>query len=148
MLKRLRNRLSARGLRRGAGPAPAQRLIVEELEPWILMSADAAPALTALGDPLMAEQEIYELLEQSIAARVELVFIDDRVAADDAVLANLAAQTDSGTRLEVVVIDSRRETQRGRTHFVLTRFYQDDELAVLAATTMREVATDRPLGDA
>ena len=46
------------------------------------------------------------------------------------------------------VIDSRRETQRGRTHFVLTRFFQDDTLAVLAATTMREVATDRPLGDA
>lgn len=46
------------------------------------------------------------------------------------------------------VIDSRRETQRGRTHFVLTRFFQDDEVAVLAATTMREVALDRPLGDA
>ena len=46
------------------------------------------------------------------------------------------------------VIDSRRETQRGRTHFVLTRFLQDDALAVLAATTLREVATDRPLGDA
>jgi acyl-coenzyme A thioesterase PaaI-like protein len=46
------------------------------------------------------------------------------------------------------VIDSRRETQRGRTHFVLTRFHQDNELAVLAATTMREVALDRPLGDA
>jgi acyl-coenzyme A thioesterase PaaI-like protein len=46
------------------------------------------------------------------------------------------------------VIDSRRETQRGRTHFVITRFFQDDALAVLASTTMREVATDRPLGDA
>ncbi len=46
------------------------------------------------------------------------------------------------------VIDSRREKQRGRTHFVLTRFFQDEELAVLAATTMREVATDRQLGDA
>jgi len=46
------------------------------------------------------------------------------------------------------VIDSRRETQRGRTHFVLTRFLQDDMIAVLAATTMREVALDRPLGDA
>jgi acyl-coenzyme A thioesterase PaaI-like protein len=46
------------------------------------------------------------------------------------------------------VIDSRRETQRGRTHFVITRFFQDDALAVLAATSMREVATDRPLGDA
>ena len=46
------------------------------------------------------------------------------------------------------IIDSRRETQRGRTHFVLTRFLQDDNLAVLAATTMREVALDRPLGDA
>ena len=46
------------------------------------------------------------------------------------------------------VIDSRRETQRGRTHFVLTRFLQDDKIAVLAATTMREVALDRPLGDA
>jgi len=46
------------------------------------------------------------------------------------------------------VLDSRREKQRGRTHFVLTRFLQDGELAVLAATTMREVALDRPLGDA
>ena len=46
------------------------------------------------------------------------------------------------------VIDSRREKQRGRTHFVLTRFLQDDVLAVLAATTLREVALDRPLGDA
>jgi acyl-coenzyme A thioesterase PaaI-like protein len=46
------------------------------------------------------------------------------------------------------IIDSRRETQRGRTHFVLTRFFQDEELAVLAATTMREVKLDRPLGDA
>ena len=46
------------------------------------------------------------------------------------------------------IIDSRREKQRGRTHVVLTRFLQDDELAVLAATTMREVAEDRPLGDA
>ena len=46
------------------------------------------------------------------------------------------------------IIDSRRETQRGRTHFVLTRFLQDNEIAVLAATTLREVARDRPLGDA
>jgi acyl-coenzyme A thioesterase PaaI-like protein len=46
------------------------------------------------------------------------------------------------------IIDSRREKERGRTHFVLTRFLQDGELAVLAATTMREVADDRPLGDA
>lgn len=46
------------------------------------------------------------------------------------------------------VLDSRREKQRGRTHFVLTRFLQDGELAVLATTTMREVVLDRPLGDA
>jgi acyl-coenzyme A thioesterase PaaI-like protein len=46
------------------------------------------------------------------------------------------------------VIESEREKQRGRTHVVLTRFLQDDELAVLALTTMREVAMDRPLGDA
>lgn len=46
------------------------------------------------------------------------------------------------------ILDSRREKQRGRTHFVVTRFLQDDELAVLAATTMREVELDRPLGDA
>lgn len=44
-------------------------------------------------------------------------------------------------------IDSRRETQRGRTHVVLTRFFQDDQLAALAATTMREISDDRPLGD-
>ena len=46
------------------------------------------------------------------------------------------------------VIDSVREKRRGRTNFVATRFYQDDELAVFALTTMREVALDRPLGDA
>jgi acyl-coenzyme A thioesterase PaaI-like protein len=46
------------------------------------------------------------------------------------------------------VIESELEKRRGRTCFVLTRFYQDDELAAYAATTMREVAVDRPLGDA
>jgi len=46
------------------------------------------------------------------------------------------------------VLDSRLETKRGRTHFVVTRFLQDDVLAVLASTTMRAVAQDRPLGDA
>lgn len=42
------------------------------------------------------------------------------------------------------VLDSRRERQRGRTHFVLTRFLQDGELAVLATTTLREVPPERP----
>ena len=46
------------------------------------------------------------------------------------------------------VIESQLEKRRGRTCFVLTRFYQDDELAAHAVTTMREVALDRPLGDA
>jgi acyl-coenzyme A thioesterase PaaI-like protein len=46
------------------------------------------------------------------------------------------------------VIESRLEKRRGRTHFVSTRFYQDGELAVLAATTLREVAADRTIGDA
>jgi acyl-coenzyme A thioesterase PaaI-like protein len=46
------------------------------------------------------------------------------------------------------VIDSELERKRGRTNFVVTRFFQDDALAVLATTTIREVALDRPLGDA
>lgn len=46
------------------------------------------------------------------------------------------------------IIESTRERQRGRTHFVATRFFQDAELAVFALTTMREVRVDRPLGDA
>jgi acyl-coenzyme A thioesterase PaaI-like protein len=46
------------------------------------------------------------------------------------------------------VIESELEKRRGRTNFVVTRFFQDDELAVLAATTIREVKLDRPLGDA
>lgn len=50
-----------------------------------------------------------------------------------------------GPRFE---IESRLEKQRGRTNFVTTRFFQDEALAVYAVTTMREVATDRPLGDA
>ena len=45
------------------------------------------------------------------------------------------------------VIESELEKQRGRTHFVLTRFFQDDELAVLAATTIREKPVERRLGD-
>src|ERR1700752_2993695 len=110
MFERLRNRVLSRGLRRDSRPAPAQRLIVEELEPWILMSADAVPAYAALDDgPVTADSEVYELLEQPIATRVELVFIDARVAGDDAVLADLAARTASGAQLEVVVIDSGRD---------------------------------------
>lgn len=46
------------------------------------------------------------------------------------------------------VIESRLEKQRGRTNFVTTRFLQDEEMAVYAVTTMREVAPDRRLGDA
>lgn len=45
-------------------------------------------------------------------------------------------------------IESDREKQRGRTVFVATRFLQDGELAAFALTTMRQVALDRPLGDA
>jgi hypothetical protein len=40
------------------------------------------------------------------------------------------------------------EKSRGRTHFVITRFVQDGVLAVVAATTMRELALDRVIGDA
>ena len=46
------------------------------------------------------------------------------------------------------VIESEVEKSRGRTSFVVTRFFQDDVLAAYAVTTMRQVATDRPLGDA
>ncbi len=45
-------------------------------------------------------------------------------------------------------LESRKEKQRGRLHFVTTRFLQDGELAVHAATTMRELAPERTLGDA
>ena len=39
------------------------------------------------------------------------------------------------------IVDSQREKRQGRTHFVITRFLQDDKLAVLATTIMREVET-------
>jgi uncharacterized protein DUF4347 len=109
MLERLRNLVFSRGSRRDGAPAPAKRLIVEELEPWILMSADAAPALAALDGGVTPDSEVYELLEQPIATRVELVFIDARVAADENVLADLAERAASGAQLEVVVIDSARD---------------------------------------
>jgi acyl-coenzyme A thioesterase PaaI-like protein len=46
-------------------------------------------------------------------------------------------------------IESRVLKRRGRTIFVETRFYygDDDELAVFAVTTLREVSLDRLLGD-
>lgn len=43
---------------------------------------------------------------------------------------------------------STLERRRGRTLFVATRFFQDDELAVFALTTMRAMPMGRPLGDA
>ncbi len=46
------------------------------------------------------------------------------------------------------VIESSLDKRRGRTSFVTTRFVQDGELAVFAATTLREPNVDRPLGDA
>jgi len=45
-------------------------------------------------------------------------------------------------------IDNQLEKRRGRTAMVATRMYQHGELAVFALTTMREMASDRPLGDA
>src|SRR5436190_3472693 len=134
MFKRRRNQVSPPAVvRAGAASASAQRLTVEELEPWILMSADAAVGLTLLSEPLAAEDEVFQLLAASdpVAAagqvsaggeaaafanstaqpettsRVELVFIDARVAADESVLADLAAQTARGSRLEVIVVHSR-----------------------------------------
>ncbi len=45
-------------------------------------------------------------------------------------------------------IESRLVKKRGRTNFVETRFLgTDDQLAVFAVTTMREVQVDRTLGD-
>jgi len=45
-------------------------------------------------------------------------------------------------------MESRLVKRRGRTCFVETRFFDaDDQLAVFALTTMREVKLERPLGD-
>jgi acyl-coenzyme A thioesterase PaaI-like protein len=46
------------------------------------------------------------------------------------------------------VVESELEKRRGRTCFVITRFFQDEELAAHAVTTIRELMLDRPLGDA
>lgn len=45
-------------------------------------------------------------------------------------------------------IESRLVKARGRTHFVETRFLQEEVLAVFAVTTLRAIPVDRPLGDA
>jgi acyl-coenzyme A thioesterase PaaI-like protein len=46
------------------------------------------------------------------------------------------------------IVASELEKRRGRTCFVVTKFFQDDVLAAHAVTTMREVGLDRVLGDA
>jgi len=46
------------------------------------------------------------------------------------------------------LIESELEKRRGRTCFVVTKFFQDEELAAHAVTTMRELPLDRVLGDA
>lgn len=46
------------------------------------------------------------------------------------------------------LIESRIVKRRGRTNFAETRFFDpEDNLAVFALTTMRELRLDRPLGD-
>lgn len=45
-------------------------------------------------------------------------------------------------------IEAEVEKRRGRSIFVVTRFLQGDALAAYAVTTLRQVALDRPLGDA
>jgi acyl-coenzyme A thioesterase PaaI-like protein len=46
------------------------------------------------------------------------------------------------------VVESELEKRRGRTCFVVTRFWQEDTLAAYAVTTMREMPVNRTLGDA
>ena len=46
------------------------------------------------------------------------------------------------------VVESELEKRRGRTCFVVTRFWQEDVLAAYAVTTMRDMPIDRTLGDA
>ena len=49
------------------------------------------------------------------------------------------------------VIEGSIEKRRGRTHFAAVRFFvgeRHDDLAVFALTTMREMRTERTLGDA
>ena len=46
------------------------------------------------------------------------------------------------------LIESQLEKRRGRTCFVVTKFFQDEVLAAHAVTTMREVGLDRVIGDA
>ncbi|HET7609824.1 MAG TPA: DUF4347 domain-containing protein, partial [Gammaproteobacteria bacterium] len=118
MFERLRNRVLSRGSRRDGGRGPAKRLIVEELEPWILMSADAAPAFDAFRSPLTTEHETHELLLDSgelsgslavgtVAAGVrhEIVFVDARLADHEQIVSGLPGG--SGDRqIEVFVIEA------------------------------------------
>jgi len=46
------------------------------------------------------------------------------------------------------LLESEMEKRRGRTCFVVTKFFQDGTLAAHAVTTMRELAIDRVIGDA
>lgn len=46
------------------------------------------------------------------------------------------------------VVESELEKRRGRTCFVVTRFWQDETLCAYAVTTMRDMPVERTLGDA
>jgi acyl-coenzyme A thioesterase PaaI-like protein len=89
-------------------------------------------------------------------AYVDLVALFTVRAGPDRLTAERRWLATTGMRVEyfepitgpVFEIESSLDKSRGRTRFVTTRFFQDGELAVYAATTMREPAMDRPLGDA
>jgi hypothetical protein len=96
-------------------------MTVEELEPWILMSADIAPAFDAFRSPLATEHAAHELLLDSsdevswpivegvtdvASVRREIVFIDTQVADYEQIVAGLERQGTDQRQIEVFLIDA------------------------------------------
>ncbi|HVS23546.1 MAG TPA: hypothetical protein VMU03_07470, partial [Gammaproteobacteria bacterium] len=108
MLTLRRKPVSPPGTVRGAvAGAMTQRLTIEELEPWILMSADPAPWLAVIGAPPTADglHEQYGVADGGLAATGTV----GSTALDlDALVASSAAQQGAATtRVELAFIDSR-----------------------------------------
>ncbi len=98
-------------------PRPS-RLVVEELEPRILFSADAAALLALGGDAGLAHQRVLEvaplapspqMAQTSQSPARDIVFVDARVTDVLQLVDELAQQRPAGASFDIVVLDSRQD---------------------------------------
>lgn len=109
-------RAPARRIATPQAPFP-RKLMLEQLEPRLLLSADGlgiAPELALPGEQsvaaaITAPSQSAESAPAAVASSRELVFIDPRVPDAKALLAGIVGDADPSRKFEIIVLDTQRD---------------------------------------